>query len=109
MARPKDLDFTSEEIKSIVEHAPSADKSLAAEMGTTTACIKAMRKYAGQGTAKTFKAAAKIPNPVKVVPFKAPLDIDDSLFLKFGDSIMMLKKSEVSSIQISDGAVTIVN
>lgn len=103
----QDLDFTKEEGKIILNTPTKFDKKLAAELDTTIRSVRAMRNWLTHPDGA--KAAPKVKIPQVVQTVNIPVVTDDVILIRFKGSVMVLKKNEVSMIEISESGIQVVN
>lgn len=102
-------EFTTQE-KRVILTTPD-NKEAAGKIGATVASVKEMREWLGQEEEPQVRMAAKAKIP-RIYSIEEIEEIDEEAFdnkllVRFGDSTMILNKSEISSIQIGEGGILI--
>lgn len=106
-AEDQDEDFTPAEQRRILDASYKEQKALASELGTTLASVRKMRQWLGKnGLAETRMAAAPVTR--KKHSHAEEGTSDTHILIKFGNSSMMLKKDEVSVVEVSAGGIMII-
>lgn len=103
----KGEDFTSAEQRRILSTSAKEDRNLATALKTTIASVKSMRRYLQKNGAEETKMAAA-PATRKKYSHMEESTSDTHIMIKFGDSTMMLKKDEVSMVEVSVAGIMII-
>lgn len=102
-------EFTTQD-KRVILTTPD-NKEAAGKIGATVASVREMREWLNQVEVPQVRMAAKSKIPriysIEEIEEIGEEAFDNKLLVRFGDSTMILNKSEVSSIQIGEGGILI--